>query len=275
MRLTVAYDGTLFHGFAPQPEVRTVAGELGGALSTVLRREVTLSCAGRTDAGVHAWGQVVSFDAPADVDPERLAGGVNSLVGPEIAVREAVVVSPEFDARFSARWRTYRYTILNRRGPDPFLARWVWHHPRPLELRSMVLACDPLVGEHDFASFCRRPPSRAGGIAPSTVRRVLDARWTQPEPGLLRFEVRASSFCQQMVRSLVGTLVEVGAGRRKAGEMTGIIRRETDRRRGPSHRPRASVSGRSATRTRPETLPDPGDRLPLGLFTARRAPARG
>lgn len=233
LRLTVAYDGTLFHGFALQPEVRTVAGVLGGAISTVLRRAVTLSCAGRTDAGVHGWGQVVSFDAPADVDPAWLADRVNSLLGPEIVVRQASVAAPDFDARFSARWRMYRYTILNQRAPDPFRARWAWHVPRPLELHSMVLACDPLVGEHDFASFCRRPPRSPGGADPSTTRRVLDARWVEGGPGVLRFEIRASSFCHQMVRSLVGTLVDVGAGRRKAGEVTGILRARDRAAAGP------------------------------------------
>ena len=130
---------------------------------------VALSCAGRTDAGVHAWGQVVSFDAPAaDLDLDELARSVTKLCGPTIVVREAARVGDDFDARFSARSRTYRYTVLNRPVPDPFLAATSWHVERPLDRRLLRLACDPIVGEHDFSSFCRAPEAgrrRTAGVA--------------------------------------------------------------------------------------------------------------
>lgn len=220
VKLVVAYDGTHFHGFAAQPEVRTVAGVLIEALATVLRVDparLVLACAGRTDKGVHARGQVVSLDVPAAADVSRLARSVNGLTAPEVVVRQADVVADDFDARRSAGWRSYRYTIVNRPEPDPFLARYAWWVPDPLDLAMLRLAADPFVGEHDFAAFCRRPPGA------STVRRVFESSWSVPEPDVLSYEIRARAFCWQMVRSIVGTLVEAGAGRRRPGEMLGVL----------------------------------------------------
>ena len=251
--LIVAYVGTGFHGFAAQPAQRTVAGVLGAAVERHLRHTVELTCAGRTDAGVHAWGQVVSFDARADLDPVALQRAVNRALRPAVVVRSAVVVDAGFDARRSATARRYRYTVLNRAVPDPFLAATSWHVASPLDLAAMRLACDPLYGDHDFSSFCRRPPAGAGGFEDSSfsgrktgssqglrpqnepsggiggaggslVRRVRYAEWSNRGEGLLCFEIEASSFCQQMVRAVVGTMVEIGTGKRRAGEMSGILR---------------------------------------------------
>jgi tRNA pseudouridine38-40 synthase len=185
---------------------------------------VTLTAAGRTDTGVHAWGQVVSFDAADGVDLVELQRGVNALCRPSIVVRAAERAPDDFDARFSAQWRRYRYTVLNREVPDPFLAGTSWHVDRPLDVRVLRLACDPLLGEHDFASFCRRPKVGPDQELPTLVRRVLDAGWEPVEPDLLRFEITANAFCHQMVRSIVGTLVEVGRGRRSAGSMLATLR---------------------------------------------------
>ena len=220
MRLLVAYDGAGFHGFALQPGLRTVGGALAGALERYLRHTVELTCAGRTDAGVHAWGQVVSFDARADVDPRALQRAVNRALRPQVVVRAAEIAVGGFDARRWATSRRYRYTVRNHPVADPFTAGTAWHVERPLDLGSMRLACDPLHGEHDFSSFCRRPPH----LGASLVRLVRDARWVDLGDGMLRFEIEASSFCQQMVRSIVGTMVEVGMGRRKAGEMAAVVR---------------------------------------------------
>jgi tRNA pseudouridine38-40 synthase len=228
-KLVVAYDGTNFHGFAAQPEVRTVGGVLIEALATVLRVEpsaVELTCAGRTDKGVHARGQVVSLDVPGGTDVGSMARVVNRLTAPEVVVRHAGVAPDDFDARRAACWRTYRYTIVNRPEPDPFLARYAWWVPDSLDLALLRLAADPFVGEHDFAAFCRRPPGA------STVRRVFDSRWQAREPGVLSYEIRARAFCWQMVRSIVGTLVEAGAGRRRPGEMLGVLA-SRDRARAP------------------------------------------
>lgn len=220
VRATVAYDGTDYSGFAVQSGRRTIGGALTDALSRVLGHPVELTCAGRTDAGVHAWGQVISFDADETrLDLELLHRSINKQLRPQIAIRSIECVPDEFDARFSARLRQYRYTILNSGAPSPFSARTAWWIDAPLDLRAMRLACDPLIGEHDFASFCRRPNDDA-----SLTRRVLDARWEAPGDDVLEFWIEANAFCHQMVRSIVGTLVEVGLGKKRAGDLTGILR---------------------------------------------------
>lgn len=223
--MTVAYDGSGFRGFAANAGVATVAGTLTEALEWVLRHPVELTCAGRTDAGVHGWGQVVSFDAPAaGLDLAEVSHAVNKRCGGPIVVRDAQVAAPDFDARFSARSRVYRYTILDRETGDPFLSRTAWHVRTPLDLRVLRLACDPLIGSHDFSAFCRAPKVAADQEPASMVRRIIDARWDEVEPGLLRFQIEANAFCHQMVRSIVGTLVEVGSGKRTAGQVSGILR---------------------------------------------------
>ncbi|MBW3614377.1 MAG: tRNA pseudouridine(38-40) synthase TruA [Actinobacteria bacterium] len=224
VRMTVAYDGTGFSGFAAQPAgVRTVAGDLAGVVEKVVKHPVRFVVAGRTDAGVHAWGNVVHFDSPrgpGELDLPALQRAVNKMLRPSVVVRDAKVAPPDFDARHSAIARRYRYTVLNRDVPDPFLVHTSWQVEPPLDLRAMQAACDPLLGEHDFSSFCRKPPDVSG----SNIRRLHDARWRDLGDDTLRFEVEASSFCQQMVRSLVGTLVEVGLGKKRAGEMSWILR---------------------------------------------------
>ena len=219
LRLLVAYAGTTFRGFALQPGVPTVADALAGALERVLRHPVELTCAGRTDAGVHAWGQVVTLDASAAADLERLQRSVNKMLAPHVAVRQADWAPPGFDARRSALSRTYRYTLLCGKWPDPFLAATVWHVGTALDVRGMQAASDPLLGEHDFSSFCHAPRGRPGPL----VRRVLRAEWSELGRDLLQFEIEASSFCHQMVRSVVGTLVDVGLGRRQAGQMMSVL----------------------------------------------------
>ncbi len=225
VRMTVAYDGTDFRGFAANRGVTTVSGTLAEALGRVLGRPVELACAGRTDAGVHAWGQVISFDAPAEgLDVVDLGRAVTKLCGGPIVIRDAVVADADFHARFSAVSRRYRYTVQNGPVPDPFTRRFTWHVEAPLDLERMHLGCDPLIGSHDFSSFCRAPKVPADQAAPSLVRRVSDARWVELGEGILRFEIEANAFCHQMVRSLVGTLVDLGLGRRSPGEVTGMLR---------------------------------------------------
>jgi tRNA pseudouridine38-40 synthase len=220
IRLLVAYHGAGFHGFALQRGVPTVGGALAGALERFLRHTVELTCAGRTDSGVHAWGQVVSFDARAEVDLVALARSVNRALYPRVVIRSVQAAPDGFDARRWATSRRYRYLVRNHPEADPFTAATAWHVTRPLDLRSLRLGSDPLIGEHDFSSFCRRPALEGGSL----VRLVREARWDDLGGGMLRFEIEASSFCQQMVRSLVGTLVEVGTGKRRAGDMTTVLR---------------------------------------------------
>ncbi len=211
--------------------VRTVASVLAGALERILRLPAApaLTCAGRTDAGVHAWDQWVHADLPAgtEVDADTLRRRLIRLLAPEVVVRSVSRAPEGWDARRSALARTYRYSVLAAPVPDPFRAGFTWWVREPLDRRVMDLAADAVIGEHDFSSFCRRQ-----GDA-SLVRRVTAAGWEAPEPGVLRFEITAGSFCQQMVRSLVGTLVEVGAGKRTAGDMLAIIRRRDRAAAGP------------------------------------------
>lgn len=222
LKLTVAYDGTDFHGFASQRVVRTVEGVLTDALEQLLGRpgsELALTCAGRTDKGVHARGQVVSVDAPSATDVDELHRAVNRMIGPEVVLRRVELVEDDFDARRSARWRRYRYTITNGTEPDPFLARFAWWVPNPLDPQLLRLAVDPFIGDHDFAAFCRRGPEGS-----TTRRRVLDAGWAQGDGDVLQFEIRARAFCWQMVRSIVGTLVEAATGKRRPGDLLAVLR---------------------------------------------------
>jgi tRNA pseudouridine38-40 synthase len=227
-KLTVAYDGTSFHGFAENDGIRTVMGELRQAIARVVRHDVELAGAGRTDAGVHAWGQVVSGDLPSGLDLTGLAHRVNRMLGPAVTIRCAEwAPTAEFNARFDSRWRHYRYDVWNAPDPNPLLAAVSWHVPTPLSVPVLHLACDPLIGEHDFSSFCRRPKAQPGQPEPSMVRRVLLAHWSEVAtdfgPGLLRFEIRANAFCHQMVRSIVGTLVDAGSGKLHPGDIRRIL----------------------------------------------------
>jgi tRNA pseudouridine38-40 synthase len=227
-KLILAYDGTAFHGFAEADGVVTVMSVLRDALEKVARQSLELVGAGRTDAGVHAWGQVVSGDLPDEVDLDALVRRVNRMCGPAITLRSATWAdSPDFSARFNGLWRHYRYDVWNNPEANPFLAAVSWHVPQPLSVPALHLTCDPFIGEHDFSSFCRRPKVAPDQPQPSMVRRVIDAAWrevpTDFGPGLLRFEIRANAFCHQMVRSIVGTMVEAGSGRLHAGDMRRIL----------------------------------------------------
>lgn len=218
VRLDLAYDGTGFRGWARQRgAVRTVQGALEDALGRFLDPPPRLAVAGRTDAGVHASGQVASFEAPDDLDPARVQRALNGMLAPEIVVLSARRAPPGFHARHSATAREYVYRIGTGRWPDPFTARQVWHHPRDLAPGRMREAAALLVGERDFASFCRAPDPPAG-----TVRRVevLTVRVTGAE---IRVRVRANAFLHQMVRSIVGTLAAVGEGRLEPAAMPEIL----------------------------------------------------
>ena len=217
LRLDIAYDGEPFRGFARQAEVPTVQGELDGALQRVLRSDVTTVGAGRTDAGVHALGQVVSVEGtPEDVDLVKLRDSLNSLLLPSIAVTRAATEPEDFHARFSALSRMYVYAILTTEVPDPFLARTTLYHPEPLDVGAMNEAAGHLVGPHDFSSFGRVPEGGSG-------ERLLYEMRATCAGDVIRIVARANAFIQQMVRSLVGTLVQVGEGRRGPGEVPGVL----------------------------------------------------
>ncbi len=233
VRATVAYTGGGFHGFAANEGVRTVAGDIEAALAKIIGEHITITCAGRTDKGVHGRGQVISFEIPGSGDGhdqindlDRIQHSLNRMCGPTIAISDMQRVPEAFNARFSATWRQYRYHVWNSATPDPFRVGNSWHVQPPLDVARMNTAAAQLVGTHDFSSFCRRPTPAEGEPEKSLVRDVLSAEWFRgagPEAELLTFWVRATSFCHQMVRSFVGTTVDVGLGRIEPDAIPGIL----------------------------------------------------
>ncbi len=204
-RLDLAYDGTGFRGYARQDGQRTIQGELETALDTILGVTTPTTVAGRTDAGVHAKGQVVSIEIEENIDGLQLARSLNGILGPEIAVSGVTQVEDGFNARFSAKYRRYRYLISPAPASDPLTRHQVWHVGRSLDFDAMTAVAAAVVGEHDFSAFCR---SVAGK---SNVRLVDEARWASADT-LLTFWIQANAFCHQMVRSLVGFAYDVGRG---------------------------------------------------------------
>lgn len=236
IRLDLAYDGTDFRGWATQPTLRTVQGTLETALATALGvPSVRVVCAGRTDTGVHARGQVVHVDVSPDdldhpvgrsADPplDALLRRLNGILPPDVRVRRASEAPDGFDARFSATWRRYAYRVADAPAlVDPLVRSHVLAWPRPLDLEAMNAAAAPLVGLRDFASFCRR---REGA---TTVRTLTELSWTRDDAGVAVARVVADAFCHSMVRSLVGCLLAVGDGRRPpewAAELRAARRRD-------------------------------------------------
>ncbi len=232
LRLDLAYDGTDFHGWAIQPSLRTVQGTLETALEQVLRVDsVSVTCAGRTDTGVHARGQVVHVDVddellvaaaarstapPADALLRRL----NGILPDDVRILRSGEAAEGFDARFSASWRRYAYRIADAPAlVDPLLRRTVLRWSRTLDLDAMNEAAALLRGEHDFAAFCRK---REGA---TTIRTLIDLCWTRDDRGLAVATVRADAFCHNMVRSLVGCMIAVGDGRREPAWAGAVLQR--------------------------------------------------
>ncbi len=204
-RLDISYDGTGFHGYAAQPGLRTVQGELEKALVQIGGSAETV-VAGRTDAGVHARAQVVSATLGREIKVERLHNALDRMLPDDIGTRAVAEVDGTFHARFDAISRTYRYFILQGKWHDPFRRNTHWQLEDDLDLDAMNAGAELLIGEHDFASFCRKAEGK------STVRNLQAARWQADAPRVVRFEVTANSFCHQMVRSMVAVLVNVGIG---------------------------------------------------------------
>lgn len=212
-RLDIAYDGTDFHGWARQPDVRTVCGELEHAIATMLREQARLTVAGRTDAGVHATGQVAHVDLPADWplanDPPKLLRRLGRLLPPDVRVTGVRATPEAFSARFSALRRHYAYRIGTAPwGLPPARVRDTVHHHRPLDLEVLREASARLTGLHDFAAYCR---PREGA---TTVRELQRFTWTQLDEHTLLAEISADAFCWSMVRGLVGATLAAGDGRR-------------------------------------------------------------
>ncbi|MCC7368192.1 MAG: tRNA pseudouridine(38-40) synthase TruA [Chloroflexi bacterium] len=234
LRLDLAYEGTHYHGFGRQPNRRTVQEVLEEALARSLGEQVRVTPAGRTDAGVHADGQVVSFTTRGRLAPPELLRAVNAYLPHDVLVHGAATMPPTFDARRSALRRHYRYLIWRRRLPHLWWRRWAWHQTDRLDLAAMQAAADRLVGTSDFGSFAgHRSQDPAGRTTTRTVER---AQWWQ-DGSLIGFEITANAFLRHMVRGMVGTLVEVGRGRLDPAQFSAIVQAGDRRQAGPNAPP--------------------------------------
>jgi tRNA pseudouridine38-40 synthase len=216
VRLEIEYDGSGFHGWARQPELRTVQGVLEAALGQVLREEIQLTVAGRTDTGVHALGQVASFRTEAELPPD-LARNLNGLTPDDVAVRAAEPVAEGFDARFDARSRSYLYRLATTRAASPFeRGRALWW-PHQVDREGLDACAAALVGSHDFTAFT---PTQTDHVR--FERDVFAASWTD-EGAILAFRITADAFMRNMVRALVGTMLEVASSRRSIERFTELL----------------------------------------------------
>jgi tRNA pseudouridine38-40 synthase len=206
LRVLIAYDGTDFHGWQRQPGMRTVQGVLEDGIRELLGEEVFVRGAGRTDAGVHADGQVASLMLASRIPPHGLLRGLNAILPLDVALLDVAEAAPDFDARFSARGKVYRYTVWNHMVRSPRHARTAWHVRRTLDMTAIREAAAALVGEHDFRAF------RAADCERRTTRRIIRRLEVDRQGALLTFDVEATAFLKNMVRIVVGTLVDVGRG---------------------------------------------------------------
>jgi tRNA pseudouridine38-40 synthase len=216
-RLVVEYDGTDFHGFQFQPELRTVAGTLEGALCALFHAEIAVAAAGRTDAGVHATGQVVSFKTPRQFPIERLALALNATLPNDISVREADFAAEDFSARFDAYERVYEYIILNRSMPSAVLRRWTHHVHRPIDDALLARVGQQFIGTHDFLAFCGVLPEFGG------TERTVNAFEVERQDDVVRVRIAAEGFLHRMVRIIMGTAIEIATHRRPPDEIPTII----------------------------------------------------
>jgi tRNA pseudouridine38-40 synthase len=234
LKLVLAYDGTDFSGWQVQPDAVTVQGTLASVIGRVTGEKVLPQGSGRTDAGVHALGQVATFSTESPIPAENMLKALNDLLPSSIRVLEATEEAAEFHARKSARAKTYRYRMYRETICPPFLARYVWHYPYPLDEDAMKRAAGLVIGEHDFTSFAAVDPERgreesgvgvgvgAGVGAPNNIRRIFASSWERAGDEFV-YTVRGSGFLHHMVRNLVGTFVLVGKGTLKQEDVSRIL----------------------------------------------------
>ena len=211
MKLVLAYDGTDFCGWQVQPNSPTIQGTLVSAIGRIAGQKVLPQGSGRTDAGVHALAQVASFITDSPMPPQNWIKALNDILPASVRVLAAAEVPLQFHARKSATGKTYRYRIFRGAICPPFLSRYAWHYPYPLNESAMQVAATLVVGEHDFTSFAAVDPERDCDELPSNVRRIFESTW-ENSPDELTYTVRGNGFLHHMVRNLVGTFVLVGKG---------------------------------------------------------------
>jgi tRNA pseudouridine38-40 synthase len=252
IKLTVAYDGTPYCGWQIQPDQVSVQGLLGSVLSRITQEEVSLDGAGRTDAGVHAWGQVANFWTESRLSPQEFAHALNGLLPAEIRARTAEEAEPDFHARRCAVAKTYRYSIDRGTVLSPFRVRYALHHPYPLDFAAMAEAASRFEGEHDFTTFAASSGSPEEDRERNMCRTIYCSEMIAGSPGRARHEslffdpqsahgagewiyvVRGQSFLRHMVRKIVGTLLEVGRGRLQPGEVPSLFELRDRTRSGPT-----------------------------------------
>jgi len=229
IKLTIEYDGTNYLGWQVQPKGPTIQRVLEETLKKITGEEVRLIGSGRTDAGVHAFGQVAHFKTHSKISLHSMARALNSLLPPDIVIRRVREVDENFHARKSCKSKIYEYRILNRNLRSAFYNKYAWHIPQKLNLKEMKEATRYLIGEHDFSSF-----RSVGTPTQTATRKVIRAEWKKGRDGLLYFEIEANGFLKQMVRAMVGTLVEVGRGRLSSDEFQEILQSKDRRKAGPT-----------------------------------------
>jgi tRNA pseudouridine38-40 synthase len=240
-KLTLAYDGTRYHGWQVQPGLATIQGELQSALKRILGEAPLPQGSGRTDAGVHALGQVASFPLAAPIPADNLLRALNHTLPAEIRILEVIPASAAFHARHSAIAKTYEYRIFRGELCSPFLAPYVHHCRWKLDLDHLHEAAHAVIGEHDFVSFAASDPDTAArenedqeGPARSTVRAIFSSQWSEEAGDLLVYRVRGNGFLHHMVRNLVGTMLEIARGQFPADSMPATLAARTRSAAGPT-----------------------------------------
>lgn len=236
--LVVSYDGTAYNGFQSQPKQKTVQEELQNAIRVLTGEEVKVIGSGRTDSGVHAWGQVVNFITSSPIPADRWMLALNARLPEDIVVREAREVPLDFHSIRAAKRKTYRYTINNSRVPDVFRHKYQYFHPTPLNLGEMAEALKHIRGEHDFSSFCSRKSTKSSHVRTILEAKIVTENGTCPDSdgrnGLFHIFITGNGFLYNMVRIIVGTLIQVGEGKRTSAEMKTILDNKDRSAAGPT-----------------------------------------
>ncbi|MFA4910370.1 MAG: tRNA pseudouridine(38-40) synthase TruA [Desulfobacteria bacterium] len=218
IRLVIEYDGTNYHGWQIQPNATSIQEIIEDRLKKITQEEIRLIAAGRTDAGVHAVEQVANFSTNSQLDINNIQRGLNSLLPPDIAIKEISEAEQDFHSRYSAKSKIYRYVILNRRFPSPLYRNFSWFIPFKLDIKEMKSAVQCLIGEHDFSSF-----KASGCNSHNPIRELYGISLDKDPKGFIIFEIEANAFLKQMVRNIVGTMVDVGKGKIGVSEFEDIF----------------------------------------------------
>ena len=229
IKLLIEYDGTHYLGWQVQPKGSTIQGVLEDKIKLLTGEPVRLFGSGRTDSGVHAFGQVAHFKTKSQMDIRTMQRALNSLLPHDIAIQKLEEVDENFHARRHSKSKIYEYRILNRSLRPVFDREYVWYIPQKLKFREMKKATQSLIGEHDFSAF-----RSVGSPTRTAIRKVIRVEWKRDRNGFIRFEIEANGFLKQMVRAIVGTLVEVGKGKLAAVEFSEILESKDRKKAGPT-----------------------------------------